>query len=255
MQIKSENGVYKCRLGGELQFKVDKEKYIVDRVAELSHSRGLSDLLEHLIRLVLDDPSLLRQEENMKELLDFMNKTNLTPNAAKFYAQASKEINEMRAKIDDIHTMCKETYTLALFGKTLGLEEKTHNLLSAEFLLQKQLREIEDRLGIVAQSAYLSSKLKDSKKDAEDALAYIIEHYDGIVSEIKNRQANLVVMQPQTVSEGIPESLKVSKDDIDTGEAIDYGEESPKKIEEVKDEEEDGKDLDFALEMMGLLGE
>lgn len=226
------------RFGPTLRFDKDKESYIIRRLDALNKTHSLGTFMTYVVKLVFDDPSLLRGEENLKELMNYMENTGNTPNADKFFKESSKRIDELKEKVDSIHGMCERMYTLMLFDKLINPDKQVENVLSAEFILQRQIREIADSLGIFNQTPFASDKLKNTQASAEESLQFIIEHYEGIVSEIKTSQVQTIqaVMAAapptmETKPEEIPETTpvviqqpeQIGADDLDSGDPLDFG--------------------------------
>lgn len=91
---------------------------------------------------------------------------------------------------------------LGQMGKHLGLEEKADNELMAQFVIEKQLKELQDALGIsLTSSVFASNRKQDIEKIADDALEYIIESYSGIVNELKTIVSNAQTVQVQTAQQ------------------------------------------------------
>ncbi len=79
-----------------------------------------------------------------------------------------------------------KVYTLAQFGKRLGLEGKAKNLLMSEFILEKQVNDLCDTLGVDnLNHVFNSNKFEVAKERAEQSLEYIVESYDNIVQELR----------------------------------------------------------------------
>lgn len=170
------------RLGGMLRFDPDREGHIVDKLNELSDSHRLSQYLIILIRLAFETPEKIGETDH---LIESMVKLGMSPCAKEFYDGCRKEISDMHKKIDAIYDMCLKMYTLSEFGKCIGLEGKAKNMARAEFMCERQLSQLCDKLGIREKGIFESAKLTSIEGKSAEILEYIINHYDGAVSEIK----------------------------------------------------------------------
>lgn len=230
--------IIEYRLGATLKFDSSREKYAVDRLDKLSSTHSLGQFLKLLILVVFDDPKQLNTEGNMYSLINKMNETGMTPNASEFFNKANKNISDMQNKVDEIYNMCLKIYTLALFGKTLGITDKSKNSAKAEFILEKQIKDLCNTLG-VSDNIFESAKIINVEDKSSEILEYIIEHYDNIVTEIKadltidkqvkekieNTELHTKVDEIKIIAKDnsiiAVESPEVKSDD--TGEQIDFG--------------------------------
>ena len=58
--------------------------------------------------------------------------------------------------------MCQNMYILAQMGKHLGLEDKTNNTLMASFILERQIQDLQNTLGVGTLTPFSSNKLEDT---------------------------------------------------------------------------------------------
>lgn len=181
---------HNIRLGSMLSFDDEKEKDIIEMIEKLNSSHKTGQFLSNLIRIAFDTPELLYKKDDGYEqssLLNQLASMSLSEERHKFFNSVTKDINKMTSKIDSIYEMALKTYTLSLMGKHLGLSEKSDNLLLSTFILEKQLKELKDILGVDSlNQIYASDKKEDIHKTAENILEYIIESYDNIINQLKS---------------------------------------------------------------------
>ena len=162
---------YSRRLGGTLDFDPNREKYIVDKINELSGSGQLCKYLKTLIRLAFETPEAIGKTDKLvNELIEIGG----TPCAREFFANGNKEIAEMHRKIDEIYDMCLQMYTLCQFGKVTGLEKRVENTAKAEFMLERQVNKMCETLGIRDMRVFESCKITNVEGKSADILEYII---------------------------------------------------------------------------------
>lgn len=245
-------GTYNIRLGSMLSFDEEQEKDIIKAIEALNASHKTGQFVSNLIRIALDNPEILDIKDGKYEkgaIIKQMERVGMSYNRYTFITQVTKEVEAMTKKVDSIYEMVNKLYILAQMGKHLGLEEKTENLLSAEFILERQVKELQDTLGIsLTSSMFASNKKEDTKKKAEDALEYIIETYDNILNELKNSIKVEVPVQQvpvqvqQMPAQQIPvQQITQETYQVDTTQNI--KEENTNKVEEVKDN--DHEVIDF----------
>lgn len=232
------------RLGGTLDFDPNREKYIVDKINELSGSGQLSKYLQTLIRLAFETPEAIgRTDKLVNELIALGG----TPCAREFFANGNKEIAEMHRKIDEIYNMCLQMYTLCQFGKVTGLEKKVENTAKAEFMLERQVDRLCDTLGIRDMRLFESCKITSVESKSADVLEFIINHYDGIVNEIKTEHTPMTITIPQIeqVNTVISKSNDTKETDNSSNNSSDI---ETKPIDNAVNAQEDDADEDAAID-------
>ncbi len=99
-----------------------------------------------------------------------------------YLEQSRIEINKMKRKVEEVHDMALRMYILAQFGKRLGLEDKSKNLHQTQFILKKQLRDLENILGVsIKEDNEQTDKLNEL---SEQVMEYIINTYGDVVEEL-----------------------------------------------------------------------
>ncbi|MBO5389284.1 MAG: hypothetical protein J6A59_14370 [Lachnospiraceae bacterium] len=200
-------GTYNIRLGSMLSFDEEQERDIISAIEALNASHQTGKFLSNLIRIALENPEILDVKDGKYEkgvIIKQMDSLGMTYGRYQFINSITKEVDTMKKKVDDIYNMVLKVYMLSQMGKHLGLEQKSDNLLSATFILEKQVKELQDTLGIaLTSSAFIANKKDDAKKRADDALEYILDTYSDIVSELKAR------LEVQKIEVPIPQSLPV----------------------------------------------
>lgn len=205
-------GTRSIRFGSQLTFDEDKEKDIIDTIDTLNSSHKMGQFMSNLIRLAFDNPEILRVGADGLEkqaMLQQVESSGMSVNRQRFMSGVTSEISDMKKKVDDVYNMVFKLYTLALMNKHLEIENKSDNSLRATFVLERQLRQLQDSLGVnIGDAVYESDKVNDVHVKAEDCLEYIIEAYDGIIDEMK--QAIAVGQQPQVIVQQAVENTGVA---------------------------------------------
>lgn len=205
-------GTRSIRFGSQLTFDEDKEKDIIDTIDTLNSSHKMGQFMSNLIRLAFDNPEILRVGADGLEkqaMLQQVESSGMSVNRQRFMTEVTSEISDMKKKVDDVYNMVFKLYTLALMNKHLEIEDKSDNSLRATFVLERQLRQLQDSLGVnIGDAVYESDKVNDVHVKAEDCLEYIIEAYDGIIDEMK--QVIAVGQQPQVVVQQAVENTGVA---------------------------------------------
>lgn len=208
--------------GASISFDETKEPEITACVRELSKSHKLGKFMAHLLRLAFESPEEFGNGKEVLKLIEKMYEYGMTPTRYSYFNQVAKDIEQMKRRVDDIYELAYKTYALAQMGKHLGLEDKSKNLLMSTFLLERQTSELCDKLGINNfNHPFLSNKLENTEEKAKDVLEYIIETYDGIISELKaSVVADVTVPVIQAVAPASYASVDVDRNVIESKPAI-----------------------------------
>lgn len=196
-------GNYNIRLGCQLSFDEQQEADIIKAIEKLNATHKAGQFMSNIVRLAFDCPDIMDKSSGAYEkgaVIKALDEAGIFYSRKNFFDSLTKEVNLMKQKVDKMYEMVLKTYILGQMGKKLGLEEKADNLLMAQFVVEKQLKEIQDLLGITLGSSVLASnKKQEVEKIADNALEYIIESYSGIMNELKNTIATQPVIVQNVV--------------------------------------------------------
>lgn len=192
-------GNYNIRLGCQLSFDEQQEADIIKAIEKLNATHKAGQFMSNIVRLAFDCPDIMDKSSGAYEkgaVIKALDSAGIFYSRKNFFDSLTKEVNLMKQKVDKMYEMVLKTYILGQMGKKLGLEEKADNLLMAQFVVEKQLKEIQDLLGITLGSSVLASnKKQEVEKIGDNALEYIIESYSGIMNELQN----MITTQPVLV--------------------------------------------------------
>ena len=225
-------------LSSNLPFDDEQEQDIVKFIEELKKSHRIGQFLATIIRIVYDNPEIL--DKSNGQILDGptvkkVNDLGMSANRYQFMKSITKEVDDMKIKVDKVYELVSKTYELGLMGNHLAIDKKAKNDVLASFILQKQVKDLQDALGIqLTSSVFASNKTKDLDEFAQEALEYIINSYSNIIGEIKQIKdtQQIVVQQPQSTATNVVKQ-ESSSDNAD--EIIDYGTIDSKKFGESAD--------------------
>lgn len=164
-----------------------KETDLYNYLDTLRSSRRLSDFALACIRTCWEHPEYLKENGYQYDTL------GMTSARIAFYSDIDRKIKEIRGKVDKMYDIVFKAYSLALAGKRLGLEGKVESSLRAQFLIQRQIDEIVSTLGVSnLDYIWVTNKVDDISKRADEVLEYIIESYDGVVKELVSSSKSVV---------------------------------------------------------------
>ena len=237
-------GTHNIRLGSQLSFDEHQEADIIKALETMNASHKSGQFISNLIRIAFDCPEIMDNNSGKYEkgaIIKAMENSGLSYNRQAFMYQITKEVDAMKKKVDEMYSIVLKTYMLGQMGKHIGLEQKADNELMAQFIIEKQLKELQDTLGIsLTSSIFASNRKQDIEKIANDSLEYIIESYSGIVNELKAivSSAQAITVQQPVVQAQLPletvvetpvvvnestEQVVNTGDDLDNDEIIDFG--------------------------------
>ena len=236
---------YSTRLGCQLTFNEQMEGDIIELIKELNSSHKTGKFISNLIRIAMDNPEMLG-ENARKHIIENIQTCGVSYSRVKAFNEISNEVSKMKKKIDTMYEMNIQMYILAKAGKKLGLENKTQTNLRTQFLLERQLKEIQDKLDIIlVDDGFSSDKLQNIEEIAEKALEFIIESYDGIIREIVSEQKAMnAVGAYNNYSEN--KIAEVSRESLNSHETADI--EGSKVENEVNSESETETETDEVIE-------
>lgn len=251
-------GTYNIRLGSQLSFDEQQEADIIKAIETMNASHKSGQFISNLIRIAFDCPEIMDNNNGKYEkgaILKAMENSGLSYNRQAFMYQITKEVDAMKKKVDEMYSIILKTYMLGQMGKHLGLEEKADNELMAQFVIEKQLKELQDALGIsLTSSVFASNRKQDIEKIADDALEYIIESYSGIVNELKTIVNNAQTVQVQTVQQPVTQFQQVNESANNVVETPDINVEQPNVDNSTADNSDEDEIIDFGNADFGALG-
>lgn len=196
---------YSLRLSSMLTFDKEREADIIKTIEELNNNHKTGQFLSNLIRLAFDNPDIIDRcnDKAVKgALLKQLESSKLTHYRTQFVQSTTKDVQELKEKVDKIYEMALKTYILGLSGSKLGLEEKSENLLLSEFILEQQIASLQEALGITSlNTIFASNKKEETRALAESVLTYIIESYSNIVAQLKAMQFQAIAVTPQQIQQ------------------------------------------------------
>ena len=152
-----------------------------------------------------------------------MNDLGITPRRDAMFKQFSKEILDLKNKINDIYVISEKLYTLALARKALGLEDRAKELLAAQFVVRRQTALLESKLGTSSLLyTYESDSMRDVQKKADEILEVILETYGDLLNDVKTagtgkndaEESNKVANNSSSKLDSDPGNEEISFDDF-----------------------------------------
>lgn len=203
------------KLVANLTFDENKELDIVNMINYLNSHHKTGQFLSGLIRLAMDCPDIIMKNTNgeidMGPSMKKITVDGISTIRKDFMNNLNSKVDKLWEQVTDIRKMALQVYTLAQMNKFVGIEAKSENTLRASFVLERQLSDLQRSLGtLLNDKQFIDERLKKSKEFSDETLEYIINTYDGIVSEIKN-QFNTVSTMISQVTKAKPAEANVTE--------------------------------------------
>lgn len=174
------------RLGSTISFNEETEADIISKIEYLTSRHMLGDFISNVLRVAFESPDKLESKTSMSKAISEISASGMTKDRVQFFSSVSKEIEEMKAKVDKMYDMNLKLLCLAECGKHMGIEDKTKNSLRAQFVLERQLEDLTSALGLThATHVFNSNKVIETEEKAKDIFKFILETYDGVLTELK----------------------------------------------------------------------
>lgn len=175
---------------GDLRFNPDRERHIIDTIRNLKSTGKFNIFIETMLRVVLSNPEIvINSDEDLYKLIKLSGPLKIDV----YNTENKKEIADMHRKVDHMFDLVLSMYTLVMFNKQIGIEDNTKNMAVAQFMVERQLKELTRALGVEDLKTYESDKDTVIKEKAEQALEYIVNNYDGVVQGIKSMGQPIMV--------------------------------------------------------------
>lgn len=189
----------KVRLKTYVELDSITERDMLNRVNNLKEDRQLSSFVTSCVKYVLENPS--KQEIVNKRRSDDSERKE-------FFSELDSRASNIEECLRDLNEELVKLKGFIQLNKMIGIKEKVDNLLCAELLLKRQVRNLNSslgRVGIDLDRVSVKDDFNAQSERAEDMLAFAIEHYDGVVQELKVMTAPREVL---AVSDSIKGSVR-----------------------------------------------
>ena len=163
---------------------------------------NLSDSDESTVRLL----QYLQEKKKLGDFIAYCIKNNKREIDVKSVVSGlEKDVESLSKSASEIWKMAVEVKSLVALGKRIGLEKTAENLILSEFIISKKLRDIKDSLKDLGIDSLDSDDgkeyLRDTMSLADDVVEYILQSYDGIISEVKSIGKTVTVESLPVVTE------------------------------------------------------
>lgn len=240
----------KVRLKTYIELDSITEKDMLNRVNSMIEDRQLSGFVTSCVKYVLDNPS--KQEIVNKRRSDDSERKE-------FFSELDKRASDIEKCLSDLNEELVKLKGFISLNKMIGMSDKVDNLLCAELLLKKQVRSLNSslgRIGIDLDKTSVKDDFDAQSERAEDILAFAIEHYDGVVQELKVMTApkeivtTTEIVKRAEVAEPVTErNASESKPEVkkDTEEKLETVVDANDAVKNMSDEDFDAMSAFFGL--------
>lgn len=197
---------YRIKLNSSLEF-TKEEADIYALVSDLADNRKLTKTIMGLIRMYYGNPGKfegLDVEKYTDESRQYY-LSQLKIAQDKHERLINRKLDYLAERLLALEANVKKLYTLAESGKLIGIKERLQADYCAGVQLKAQIRNLAQELGYTVDM----SNTLDLEAQCEDILAYIIEHYDGPINELRQLVQYSIPQSVATEVVSIPQQQQV----------------------------------------------
>lgn len=196
------------RLRTYVEFDTVRDKSALEKANKMVTDRQFASFVSSVVKVVLNHPELIENIENMQVV------------STEYKDKHIADVIDKVLKLEDAITAINEEVLLLKefirLHKMLGMEQKVDNVLSAELLVKRQIRKLNTILGkagtdLIIDSKFIQNEFDEQNKRAEDVVAFAIEYYDGIISELRETVKVREVETVREVEKAVTEEKKEEK--------------------------------------------
>ena len=170
------------RLRTYVEFDPVKDSEALTKANRLVDNRQFASFVSNIVKVVLNNPDLMNNIDAVASVGNEYKEKHITELIDKVL-----KLEEAITELNEEVLLLKEFIKLR---KVIGIEQKVDNVLSADLLIKRQIRKLNQILGktgtdLIIDSKYIQEDFTSQNKRAEDVVAFAIEYYDGIISELR----------------------------------------------------------------------
>ena len=183
------------RLRTYVEFDPVKDSEALTKANRLVDNRQFASFVSNVVKVVLNNPDMINNIEAMASVGDEYKEKHITELINKVL-----KLEEAITELNEEVLLLKEFIKLR---KVIGIEQKVDYVLSADLLIKRQIRKLNQILGktgtdLIIDSKYIQEDFTSQNKRAEDVVAFAVEYYDGIINELRE---TVKVREVETVRE------------------------------------------------------
>lgn len=170
------------RLGSFMKFDEEKEQDLIKIAEALNSSHRMGEFMGMVFRVAVENPEVLVKDGDTiiyGKLLAKMKEVGISEDRFKYFRQLGKVVANMEVRVNNTYKMSVDTYELAKFGNRVALEDKSRNQLMANFVIERQLKQLTEQLGIKLED-FESDKLDKLEDRLDDMLQLVIDSYGNL---------------------------------------------------------------------------
>lgn len=194
------------RLRTYVEFDPVKDSEALTKANRLVDNRQFASFVSNIVKVVLNNPDMMNNIDAMASVGNAYKEKHITELIDKVL-----KLEEAITELNEEVLLLKEFIKLR---KVIGIEQKVDNVLSADLLIKRQIRKLNQILGkagtdLIIDSKYIQEDFTSQNKRAEDVVAFAVEYYDGIINELRE---TVKVREVETVRDiERPKEEKVDK--------------------------------------------
>lgn len=191
-------GIKRIKVSTYVDIDDIKEKDLEKTLQDMIDSRQLSTFSTNAIKLVLENPELLnRCRVGEKQMLS---------SREVFFNELSTKVKELENTQLYLEGELQKIVEFIRLRKMIGVEEKLDNVACSQFLVKRQIKALNKQLGrissdLVTDRRSVEPDIIEMTKKADELVEFTINHYDGIINELKSMMTINVPIQERVIVE------------------------------------------------------
>lgn len=180
--------IEQIRLNSVISLEAEQEKDIIELVKRLNASHKMGEFVTVLLRVAADCPELLEKRKGRfesGEVTRAIHKQGMSDARMKLAKEQASMIVEMRKKVDYLYDETLKLGAALEAGNRLGIQGKLENNVLANFILRKQIEEMQKNIGFGGYGKFKADIVGEHLKKVDDIMEYIIATYANEFSELK----------------------------------------------------------------------
>ena len=191
-------GIKRIKVSTYIDIDDVKEKDLEKTLQEMIDSRQLSTFSTNAIKLVLENQELLnRCKVGEKQVLS---------SREAFFNELNTKVKELENTQKYLESELQKVVEFIRLRKMIGIEDKLDNIACSQFLVKRQIKALNKQLGRISSDLIIDRRsvepdIIEMTRKADELVEFTINHYDGIINELKNMMTVSVPIQERVIVE------------------------------------------------------
>lgn len=197
-------GIKRIKVSTYIDIDDVTEKDLAETLQKMIDSRQLSAFSTNAIKLVLENQELLNRCK--------VGEKQVFSTREKFFSDLTNKVRELEKTQLLLEEEVQKLVEFIKLRKMIGIEEKVDNAACTQFLIKRQMKLLNKQLGRIGTDLVIDRRAVDKdilemNKKADELIEFVVEHYDGIINELKQM---MIINMP--IQERVIETVREVKE-------------------------------------------